>query len=291
MDQEFIKNKLEDFTNILLINGTMVDNPGLFYGKTGIAIFFFEYSRYTNVDLFQDYAMELIEEIQKQITLTGSARYDVGLAGIGSGIEYLIQHGFLEEEVDNVLSDFDERMYRAVMYEPYPDFSLIEGLTGWGRYFIYRLKNKESSRQSPIAKQATEHILQILIKKRPEFMSVVEHTDIFRFLYDLNEIRPDLISVNRLLEQYKTELIFRNKEKFPYLKDSPIGEMVYMILNSKYFDLKPDMEIAKRQLLNQITSFSKNNHSNIGLINGYAGSGLCLLSLLNPHYQSWYELL
>ena len=132
----------------LIINGTLTDCPGLFYGKIGIAVFFFHYARQTGNVLFQDYAIDLIEEIQKQITVDISARYDVGLAGIGVGFEYLLQNGFLDAEDSDIFEDFDALMYRVAMYEPYPDLSLQEGLSGWGRYFIYRFRDNGKKKEN-----------------------------------------------------------------------------------------------------------------------------------------------
>ena len=40
-----------------------------------------------------------------------------------------------------VSEDLDERMYRAVMYDPYPDYSRDEGLTGYGWYWLCRRAN------------------------------------------------------------------------------------------------------------------------------------------------------
>ena len=44
------------------------------------------------------------------------ADYEKGIAGIGVGIDYLNRSGFLDIE-DDIFEDFDERMYRAVMYD------------------------------------------------------------------------------------------------------------------------------------------------------------------------------
>lgn len=90
--------------------------------------------------MFQDYAMDLIEEIQKQISVMVSARYDVGLAGIGVGFEYFLQNGFLEAEDDAIFEDFDAQIYRAAMLEPYSDLNLEGGVIRCGWYFIYRLQ-------------------------------------------------------------------------------------------------------------------------------------------------------
>ena len=130
--------QMDKIVQTLIINGTLTEQPGLFYGKTGIAVFFFHYARQTGNGLFLEYAIDLIEEIHKQITITVSSRYDVGLFGIGVGFAYFLQNGFIETEDDDFFDDFDAQMYRIAMYEPYTDLSLEGGLVGWGRYFLYR---------------------------------------------------------------------------------------------------------------------------------------------------------
>lgn len=52
-----IKKDLQQITDMLLLNGTLTECPGLVHGKMGIAIFFFHYAQYTNNMLFADYAM------------------------------------------------------------------------------------------------------------------------------------------------------------------------------------------------------------------------------------------
>ena len=91
----------------LILNGTLTKPAGLFYGKTGIAIFFFHQARQTGNKLFENYALELIEEVQGQISrVKYPLRYDDGLAGIGCGFEYLLQNGFLEAEDSDIFLDF-----------------------------------------------------------------------------------------------------------------------------------------------------------------------------------------
>jgi hypothetical protein len=48
--------QLDKIVQTLIINGTLTEQPGLFYGKTGIAVFFFHYGRQTGNRLFQEYA-------------------------------------------------------------------------------------------------------------------------------------------------------------------------------------------------------------------------------------------
>ena len=42
-----IENDLGQIADMLLLNGTLTDCPGLVHGKMGIAVFFFHYAQYT----------------------------------------------------------------------------------------------------------------------------------------------------------------------------------------------------------------------------------------------------
>jgi hypothetical protein len=74
-------------------------------------------------------------------------------------------------------------MYRAVLYDPWQDFSQYNGLTGYGRYWITRLPY-----QAP-AVQARECLLRItaLIGEKLPDISTKEQTDVYCFLQDLHE--------------------------------------------------------------------------------------------------------
>jgi hypothetical protein len=86
-----IGDRLQRIANVLLINSSFIDNPGLLNGKTGISIFFYEYGRYLNNKVYTDYAGELIDEIYEEIAINTPLNFAGGLTGIGWGIEYLIR--------------------------------------------------------------------------------------------------------------------------------------------------------------------------------------------------------
>ena len=142
-----IKQDLYQIAQMLMLNGTLTECSGIVRGKLGISIFFFHYAQFTGNMLYADYAMDLIDETLSQLHVNSSADYERGLAGIGVGIDYLIQNDFLKVE-DDVCEEFDDRMYRAVMYDPWHDFSQYEGLTGYGRYWITRLRYQSPSVQA-----------------------------------------------------------------------------------------------------------------------------------------------
>ncbi|MDR1200651.1 MAG: hypothetical protein LBL58_03340 [Tannerellaceae bacterium] len=178
-----IKQQLSQIVDMLILNGTLTECPGLIHGKMGLAVFFFHYSRYTENILFSDYALNLMEEIQSQIHANSLADYEKGIAGIGVGIDYLIRNNFLLTE-DDICEYLDQRMVRAVWHDPWLDFSLYGGLTGYGRYWISRLHYKSSS---ILARRCLSYILE-RIEERLLDISIEEQIDVYCFLYDLQKI-------------------------------------------------------------------------------------------------------
>jgi len=134
-NKQQINSYLQRISNILLINGGFLNNPGLYTGEMGIALFFARYARYTQNELYSDYSFDLIEKIQNNIHQETSIDYKQGLAGIGSTIEYLIQNNFFEADTDDLLEDFDKRIFSTYNLPFLPD----EKLLGIGYYALWRM--------------------------------------------------------------------------------------------------------------------------------------------------------
>ena len=278
---------LDKIVKTLIINGTMTEQPGLFSGKTGIAIFFFHYARHTGNGLFQDYAIELIEEIQKQITVTSSIRYDVGISGIGTGCEYLLQNGFIETaEDDNIFEDFDARMVRAAMYEPYPDLSLQEGLTGWGRYFIYRLHGN-GHKNSKLYEALTHITNKIAQSIAANSVSENEQPDVYRFLHDLAALPAYAERCAYLLQLCREWQYIREPDIFkifPYMNNL---QRLHACQN--YFNRDLTKEIGQEWQMWKETD--NNPRMNMGLLNGWTAEGLFYLTCFHDLDNSWLNLL
>ena len=137
-----IPQQLNKLATMLAASGSTCKYNGLAYGKMGIAIFFFHYARYKDNMLFTDNALKLIEEIQAAIYVNSPLSYMEGLTGIGTGIEYIAQRGFLDIDTDDILDDFDkmfaEKIHRNRLYLSYPV------LIDMKRYFSARLENPET---------------------------------------------------------------------------------------------------------------------------------------------------
>ncbi len=276
-----MEEQLSQVANMLLLNGTLTESPGLVHGKMGVAIFFFHYAQYTENMLFADYAVDLIGEMQNQIHLNSPADYEKGIAGIGVGIDYLIRNDFLLVE-DDICEDFDQRMVRAVMYDPWQDFSMYDGLTGYGRYWISRLRYQEPAVQ---AQECLGYIVRLLEENLADIPSE-EQTDVYSFLYDLQRI-SGYESCNGLLEQCRK---WEAKNSFSRLGDSAISNFIRKVQSSRYLNDTNQNEIDT--ILNQIEDLDTEKPPvSMGLLTGYAGEGLLRLEALRKTDHSWTFLL
>lgn len=103
--------------NLLYINMQYMNSYGLLNGKMGAALFFYEYSRYSNNVVYSDCADRILDDILDAISekrVSDSLDLADGLGGIGWGIQYLINHNFVEGEADEVLIDFDKKMQEGI---------------------------------------------------------------------------------------------------------------------------------------------------------------------------------
>ena len=274
---------IQQVVDMLLLNGTLTDCPGLIHGKMGIAIFFFYYAQCTDNLLFADYALDLIREMQEQIHINSSADYEKGIAGIGVGIDYLVRNKFLIAE-DDICEDFDQRMYRAVMYDPWQDFSKYDGLIGYGKYWISRIHQTPSM-------QARECLLYIVKRIQEELSNIPinEQIDVYCFLHDLQEISDFDICI-RVLEQcqkWNLQSIDINR-CFSHLGNTAIGNIIRKHQHSWYFNETLQSDIDLKQISDLRMGESP---VSMGLLTGYAGEGLLRLTALQQMSKSWIFLL
>jgi len=154
MDAERLTNIQlpQRITNALLLNASFIDNLGLMHGKTGIGIYFFHLARETQNQIYEDYGGELIDEIYDEITTQTSCDFESGLAGIGWGIEYLVQNKFIDADTDEVLEEFDNRIIHEITHHAPDDAGILQGISGYIVYFLIRIKN--GSKRKPVLKRA-----------------------------------------------------------------------------------------------------------------------------------------
>ncbi|MDR2147025.1 MAG: hypothetical protein LBE91_11255 [Tannerella sp.] len=211
-----IATHLTNIADMLLLNGTLLESPGLWYGRMGVAVFFFHYAQYSGNGMFEDYAVEIIEQIQAEIHRNSPADYANGLTGIGAGIEYLAQNGFLDINPDEILEDFDNRIHSDIFYVPQENNSLMS----LGQYLLCRIAHPSSSSDKNRLLSNREMIIRIVnILENSEFSEDKYLTDVLSFLsrlHRLNVYNPQIEQIaERLKPHFRPELIFTesNPEK------------------------------------------------------------------------------
>jgi len=132
--------KIERIARHLIMHASFLPNIGLYHGKMGIVLFFAHYARYTGNSLYEDFAGDLLDEVYEGIHPATSDDFESGLCGIGWGIEYLIQNGFLEGDADVTLAEVDARMMERDLRRT-TNYSMRTGLEGISCYITKRLHN------------------------------------------------------------------------------------------------------------------------------------------------------
>lgn len=124
---------LRRIANHLILHSIDIEDIGLFHGKMGVVLFFAHYARYTDSAIYDDFAGELLEEICENIPETLPINLETGLCGIGWGIEYLIQNGFMEGDSNEILTEIDKKVMERDLRR-IKDLSLETGLMGISSY-------------------------------------------------------------------------------------------------------------------------------------------------------------
>lgn len=134
------ENNLLRISNHLILNSSNVISPGLFNGKMGIIIFFFHYGIYSKKRIYGEFAELLLEELFSEIDVSISYTLEDGLAGIGWGIEYLVQTGFIEGNPTEILYNLDQEIMKTNVGR-LSDFSFKRGVGGLVFYIFARLNS------------------------------------------------------------------------------------------------------------------------------------------------------
>jgi hypothetical protein len=131
-----------------MLNMSFALDMGLYHGKMGVILFFARYGRYTGNSLYDDFAGELLDDIYEDIHAEVPIDFENGLCGIGWGIEYLLQNGFMEGDSDDALSEIDQKIMERDIRRM-TDQSFRTGLAGISCYIQMRLgspcRNRETS--------------------------------------------------------------------------------------------------------------------------------------------------
>ncbi len=140
--------KLSEIADVLLkeTKEMRTDRIDLMGGKTGIALFFFYYARFTGKEEYYDRGMSLLNEIFDNINESDVYHtFAGGLAGIGWAVEHLAGSDFIEADSNEILEDVDPFLRNMIVAEiEQANYDFLHGALGIGVYFLDRTGNKKS---------------------------------------------------------------------------------------------------------------------------------------------------
>jgi hypothetical protein len=275
--------------------------PGLFRGKTGMAIFFCNYALFTQNDLHNDISYNLITKACKQLHNNNAVNYAYGLCGIGAGIEYLVQHGYFEADTDEILREIDMCVSHHLTH--FLTLSSFNQIMGIGKYLSFRIIT--TKREIGIKKniERVVNLIEMQLMRTPFC-----RPDILKLLYSLRNIseKASVLLTNniklfdiKLVKDYPFEWFYFFHKTRNENQNSNIIDSINRLILDKQLNLT-NMEyliwsslsgnnIANEQLSSLINQFD--TVQNFGLANGLSGIGLTLLTLLDKQNSIWIDLL
>lgn len=150
---------------------------GLTDGGTGIAIIYYLLAKHYNEPSFAQRGLDLLEWICESGATHENINFASGLAGIGWGIEWLVQNELMDDtNTDEVLAPIDDVLYKLVSYDRDDNATLFNGTLGKIAYFLKRAmaRNPGTSRYKTIG-----HLecLVLLVDDLAEKMHIREDTE------------------------------------------------------------------------------------------------------------------
>lgn len=140
----------------ILLEAPFVKDPGVLYGQTGIILALARRYQETSNSFYEDAVSFLIDKLMDNVSETLPLDFGRGLAGIGWGLEYLLQQGLIEGDCIEICSEIDNRiMQENVKY--ITDLSLETGLEGKLHYVLAHIQGcKSQHKKHPFAKDFLE---------------------------------------------------------------------------------------------------------------------------------------
>jgi len=137
---------IEKIAYVLEITCPRIDRPGLFNGKTGVALFYFYYSRFTKDPYYQDVGERLLRDVFKDIN-TGYSFHTMadGLAGIAWTLEHLATKRFISWHHVYEIRQLDKFLGKMMVKDiGEGNYDYLHGALGPANYLLKHIENNNN---------------------------------------------------------------------------------------------------------------------------------------------------
>ncbi|WP_103866047.1 lanthionine synthetase C family protein [Aquimarina sp. I32.4] len=165
-----LRNKLQEISEILEVETDQNKEVGVLSGISGVALFQFYYSRFTEDDTHADKG---VETITKTIELINNGfsypTFCAGISGACWALEILKEEEFIELDDDFLSSELDSYLLEAMRADiKIAYFDFLHGAIGYGYYFLKRYQNAASEASKKIYKTYLDELITALKKTSKE---------------------------------------------------------------------------------------------------------------------------
>jgi len=200
MDEQYTIFK--DYTNRLIEKGKCLSNIGLWDGKMGVAIYLLHVSRITQNEKCESDASKLIDAVYEQISFDLPFSFDNGILGIGCGLEYIINQGFVTADSNEILSEIDFLARNIVDSHTINILSFSKGICGIGCYLYYRLKNRADNDDDITVLKLKEYLIYLIDWIEELIMKIndkKDYNDVYFLLVRLHKLKVFNSKIEKLL--------------------------------------------------------------------------------------------
>jgi len=185
-----MQQRIENFNNFVMEQDIEKIPMGLFCGKTGLCIYFYHQASSTKEIKYKRFANKLLNSIFTQISSKSLINLEDGLIGISLGLNYLVEKRFQTGDINNILSELDDKIYKTAYFELLNSYSSSTETKNSAfevaLYFCIRLQNSKLDKNNRFLFES------IVIKAVNYIENTSNNSDIFfePLGYSLNEYFP-----------------------------------------------------------------------------------------------------
>lgn len=143
---------------------------GLLDGKMGYCIYFYILGKYDRENIYNSLAENLMEDIYSNILNTSDIEVGTGLAGIGLGIDYLIKEGYVSGDVNVILEDIDDSIFKKLNNRDYCRNSRVLSLIYLLIYLCKGMRNNAKSKRNYWRNLSVKRSMCFMLKLTRPFM-------------------------------------------------------------------------------------------------------------------------
>ena len=159
---------------------------GLFKGDMGVCLALCTLNREKKDPVVEDFADNLIDRIYTRSAKKKNAFFDTGFAGIGWGINYLIENHYYEGDVDEVLRDIDAAVFQEINTVVGIPANVSNGLLGYLIYSVARLGNPAHVRNTVLHEINKDFLRELIVRidrSSPTIFSSICKDEYFTLLW------------------------------------------------------------------------------------------------------------